>query len=59
VILIVFTQFAAVSLHGSIRNTSAPCSRVLDEMNRGRILKAGSLILTCSFGTGVTWGVGQ
>jgi 3-oxoacyl-[acyl-carrier-protein] synthase-3 len=38
-------------------NTSAATIPIaLDEMNRGGMLKAGNLILMCSFGTGVTWG---
>jgi 3-oxoacyl-[acyl-carrier-protein] synthase-3 len=38
-------------------NTSAATIPIaLDEINREGKLKAGSLILMCSFGTGVTWG---
>ena len=38
-------------------NTSAATIPIaLDEINRERKLKAGNLILMCSFGTGVTWG---
>jgi 3-oxoacyl-[acyl-carrier-protein] synthase-3 len=38
-------------------NTSAATIPIaLDEINREGKLKAGNLILMCSFGTGVTWG---
>jgi len=36
--------------------SSATIPIALDEMNRSGKLKAGNLILMCSFGTGVTWG---
>ena len=36
--------------------SSATIPIALDEMNRSGMLKSGSLILMCSFGTGVTWG---
>ena len=43
-----------IERYGNTSSATIPIA--LDEMNRGGMLKAGSLILTCSFGTGVTWG---
>ena len=36
--------------------SSATIPIALDELNREGKLKAGNIILMCSFGTGVTWG---
>ena len=43
-----------IELYGNTSAATIPIA--LDEMNRGGMLKAGNLILMCSFGTGVTWG---
>jgi 3-oxoacyl-[acyl-carrier-protein] synthase-3 len=43
-----------IDRYGNTSSATIPIA--LDEMNRGGKLKAGDLILMCSFGTGVTWG---
>ena len=43
-----------IEKYGNTSSATIPIA--MDEMNRGGKLKAGDLILMCSFGTGVTWG---
>jgi 3-oxoacyl-[acyl-carrier-protein] synthase-3 len=43
-----------IEKYGNTSSATIPIA--MDEMNRGGELKAGDLILLCSFGTGVTWG---
>ena len=43
-----------IERYGNTSSATIPIA--MDEMNRGGKLKAGNLILMCSFGTGVTWG---
>ena len=45
-----------IEKYGNTSSATIPIA--LDEMNRNGRLKAGDLILICSFGTGVTWGGG-
>jgi len=46
--------FLNIEKYGNTSSATIPIA--LDELNRGAKLKAGNLILLCSFGTGVTWG---
>jgi len=46
--------FLNIERYGNTSSATIPIA--LDELNRGGKLKAGNLILLCSFGTGVTWG---
>jgi 3-oxoacyl-[acyl-carrier-protein] synthase-3 len=46
--------FLNIEKYGNTSSATIPIA--LDELNRGEKLKAGNLILLCSFGTGVTWG---
>jgi len=46
--------FLNIEKYGNTSSATIPIA--LDELNRGGKLKAGNLILLCSFGTGVTWG---
>ena len=43
-----------IEKYGNTSSATIPIA--LDEINRGGKLKAGNVILLCSFGTGVTWG---
>jgi 3-oxoacyl-[acyl-carrier-protein] synthase-3 len=43
-----------IEKYGNTSSATIPIA--LDEINRGGKLKAGNVILMCSFGTGVTWG---
>jgi len=43
-----------IDKYGNTSSATIPIA--LDEIHREGVLKAGSLILLCSFGTGVTWG---
>ena len=43
-----------IEKYGNTSSATIPIA--MDEMQRGGKLKAGDLILLCSFGTGVTWG---
>jgi len=43
-----------IEKYGNTSSATIPIA--LDEMNHEGKLKAGDLILMCSFGTGVTWG---
>jgi 3-oxoacyl-[acyl-carrier-protein] synthase-3 len=46
--------FLNIEKYGNTSSATIPIA--LDEMQRAGKLKAGNLILLCSFGTGVTWG---
>jgi len=46
--------FLNIEKYGNTSSATIPIA--LDELNRAQKLKAGNLILMCSFGTGVTWG---
>jgi len=46
--------FLNIEKYGNTSSATIPIA--LDELNRGGKLKAGNVILMCSFGTGVTWG---
>jgi 3-oxoacyl-[acyl-carrier-protein] synthase-3 len=43
-----------IEKYGNTSSATIPIA--LDELNRGGKLKAGNVIMMCSFGTGVTWG---
>jgi len=45
-----------IERYGNTSSATIPIA--LDELNREGNLKAGALMLLCSFGTGVTWGAG-
>lgn len=45
-----------IERYGNTSSATIPVA--LDELNREGKLKAGALMLLCSFGTGVTWGAG-
>lgn len=45
-----------IERYGNTSSATIPIA--LDELNREGKLKAGALMLLCSFGTGVTWGAG-
>jgi 3-oxoacyl-[acyl-carrier-protein] synthase-3 len=46
--------FLNIEKYGNTSSATIPIA--LDELNRGGKLKAGNVIMMCSFGTGVTWG---